>query len=447
MQYEARRRTPGGSAKAARACCLALAAVVVCVPAATAYAQEWRYLDITVELVDQGWQYHDEGTDLLMLELGVTNNENRLLDGEDIHLGVVVVDEPDNLSYPTTYWTGGPMAESCPKDVESVAAGRTEAWNVCFEIPAGEKPDFLLIYDQPVSQVIQFRTYSAPCQDTYGDLCAPHTLDGGISAEEYLATCPDINDFGLEDVRFIIECWSDGFAILLDYVLYLEEMVDDLAYERDISQPAIHRTTIEDTEIQWEFYDSKDNYYSWVLPVSAYEDAVVESRVRSTFMELDPLYLNLDDETISTVNLDGFVRGSFSNVISDVYDNSYDDADFVWEVWHIVSQLTVYDEDVYAHSEGRYATETFSRGGGDCEDLAILIADMLVSSAHTEDWTVQYVYMDTDSPKEPQKINHVMLFVDDGVRTYLIEATGEPSWDYYPDGVRGWFIDVRDESG
>lgn len=429
-------------------CWLALAVVAACVPAAAAYAQEWRYLDITVELTEQRWQYHDEGTDLLMLELGVTNNESRFLYGEDIHLDVVIVDELDDPSYLVTYWTDGQMAESCPKDVESVASGRMGTWNVCFKIPAGEKPDFLRIYNWPVSQIIQFHTYSASCHDTYDDLCAPHTLDGRISTEEYLATCPDISDFSLEDVRFITECWSEGFAILLDYVLYLEELVDDLAYERDISQPAVHRTTIEETEIQWEFYDSKDNYYSWVLPVSAYEDAVVESRVKSTFMELDPLYLTMDNgEIISTVNLDGFVEGSFSNVISDIYDNSHDDADFVWEVWYIVSQLTVYNEDIYTHSEGRYATETFSRGGGDCEDLAILIADMLVSLEHTEDWTIQYVYMDTDNPKDPQKVNHVMLFVDDGAHTYLIEATGEPSWDYHPDGVSGWFIDVRGESG
>ncbi len=257
------------SARAVRVYWLALAVVAAGALAPTTHAQEWRYLNITAELVEQRWQYHDEDTDLLMLELTVTNNENRFLYGDDISLDVVITDELDDRTYPTTYWTGGPMAESCPEDVESVASGRTGTWNVCFKVPAGEKPDFLRIYDRPVSQIIQFRAYSASCQDTYGDLCAPHTLDGGISAEEYLATCPDVSDFSLEDVRFIIECWSDGFAILLDYVLYLEELVDDLTYERDILQPAVHRT-----------YDSKDNYDRDTVGVLRYLVGPARLRVR-----------------------------------------------------------------------------------------------------------------------------------------------------------------------
>lgn len=418
----------------------------VATPALSGDAQEWRYLDVNVEVAEQRWQYHDEGTDLLVLELAVTNNENRFLYGNDVYLDAVVVDGLDKRTYPKTYWTDGRMAEHCPEHVKSATAGRTEIWNACFEVPSGEAPDFLRIYDRPVSQIVQFNSYSAPCRDTYGDLCSPRTLDGGLSAEGYLAACPDVDNFNLNNGKSLAECWSDGFAALLDHVLYLEELVDALAYEREMSPPAAHRTTIEETEIRWEFYDSKDNYYQWTLPVSAYEDAVAQSRIRSAFMGVDPLRLDMDGEAVSTTNLDGFVIGSFGNVIGDVYANSRDDADFVWEVWYIVSQLTVYDEDVHAHSEGRYATETFSRGGGDCEDLVILVADMLVSSEHTADWTIQYVYMDGDSPNDPQEINHMILFVDDGTSTYLIEATAEPSWDYYPDGVRGWFIDVRDGS-
>ena len=57
-------------------------------------------------------------------------------------------------------------------------------------------------------------------------------------------------------------------------------------------------------------------------------------------------------------------------------------SDFIWEVWYIVSQLTEYnsDQDYYVGDEGRYALDTLARGGGDCEDLVILIADMLMSS-------------------------------------------------------------------
>ena len=51
--------------------------------------------------------------------------------------------------------------------------------------------------------------------------------------------------------------------------------------------------------------------------------------------------------------------------------------------------------------------------GGDCEDLAILIADILVSSKCTKDWTIQYVYMDADNPTSANDLNHVILYVND----------------------------------
>lgn len=197
-------------------------------------------------------------------------------------------------------------------------------------------------------------------------------------------------------------------------------------------------TTIEGTEVHWEFSDSKWNDYSWSMPVTAYENTVVTSR----YLVRDKVNLDLDGETIRTVSLDGFVKGSFTNVIDDVYDNSYSNSDFIWEVWHIVSQLTVYDEDIHEYSEGRYALETFTRGGGDCEDLVILVADMLMSSRYTDDWTFEYVFMDADSPTDPQTLNHVILAIDDGEYQYYIEATAAPSWDYYPEGVSGWWFEV-----
>ena len=67
---------------------------------------------------------------------------------------------------------------------------------------------------------------------------------------------------------------------------------------------------------------------------------------------------------------------------------------------------------------------------------------MLVSTKHTENWTINYVYMDIDNPIDSSTVNHVILYVNDGTYDYYIEATGTPSWDYYPDGVTGWFFDV-----
>ena len=199
-----------------------------------------------------------------------------------------------------------------------------------------------------------------------------------------------------------------------------------------------HRTTIQGTEVTWEFYDSKGNYYNWNMPISTYEYWVDVSKD----LERKTIDLRTDNGVIETISLDGFATIAFTNVIDGIYDNAISDADFVWEVWYVVSQLTVYDEDLDDYSEGRFSLETFTRTGGDCEDLAILIADMLMSSEHTTDWTFQYVYMDGDNPTDPQDMNHVMLVVNDGTYDYFIEATASPDWDHYPEGVTGWFFDV-----
>ena len=204
------------------------------------------------------------------------------------------------------------------------------------------------------------------------------------------------------------------------------------------AQNAHGATTIDGTEVSWDITDSKGNAYGWSMPVTTYEDNIVESR----YHVRDKVNLSLDGETLRVVSLDGFVKESFSKVIDGIYDNSYDNSDFIWEVWYVVSQLTVYDEDIHEYSEGRYALETLTRGGGDCEDLVILVADMLMSSSHTDGWTIQYVMMDSDNPTDPRGIDHVILYVYDGEYAHYIEATGSPSWDYYPDGVTGWYLDV-----
>ena len=204
------------------------------------------------------------------------------------------------------------------------------------------------------------------------------------------------------------------------------------------AQNAYGTTIIDGTEVTWDIADSKGHTYRWSMPVTTYEDNIVESR----YHVRDKVNLDLDGETLRVVSLDGFVKESFVNVIDGIYDNSHDNSDFIWEVWYVVSQLTVYDSDIHEYSEGRYALETLTRGGGDCEDLVILVADMLMSSSHTDGWTIQYVMMDSDNPTDAQDVNHVVLYVYDGEYEHFVEATASPSWDYYPEGVNGWYLDV-----
>ena len=233
--------------------------------------------------------------------------------------------------------------------------------------------------------------------------------------------------------------YDDYNALRDDY----STLYDDYNAVVDYYDDRYPLTIISGTEVHWKFYDSKGNFYTWSMPISTFEDLIQPSRDYSLYQVYDnPKYIKLNGLDVPVPNFDGFVRESFSRVVDGIYDNSHSNSNFVHEVWYIVSQLTVYDEDVTLESEGRYALETFTRTGGDCEDLVILIADMLMSSSHTSHWEFQYVLMDSDNPLDPQDMNHVILYVYDGQYAYHIEATAPPSWDYYPDGVIGWSFDV-----
>ena len=229
------------------------------------------------------------------------------------------------------------------------------------------------------------------------------------------------------------------------------------------------KTIIKDTKAYIQFYDSKENYYSWVVPIETFENSVIKSNTKSYVGQTlsgevnqdsfwsktkdkikdkisnnigaDTVLLDLNGKTYRYQDFTSFEQQSFRNVVDDIYDNSNSNSDFIWEVWYIVSQLTIYDKDVNDQSEGRYPLETLIRTGGDCEDLSILIADMLKSSKHTKNWEIQLVYLDIDNPTNPKTLNHVVVYINDGEYSHYIEATDTPNWNYYPNDIVGWYYD------
>ena len=86
-----------------------------------------------------------------------------------------------------------------------------------------------------------------------------------------------------------------------------------------------------------------------------------------------------------------------------------------------------------------------TRGGGDCDDHAILMADMLKSSKYTKNWKIQMVYFDSDNPTDPKQVNHVALAVNTGEKFGIFETTAKnvtelSTWDV--NSVVGWWVNV-----
>ena len=200
-------------------------------------------------------------------------------------------------------------------------------------------------------------------------------------------------------------------------------------------QPNI--TIIEDGKIKWTIHDSKGNQYRWEIPIQTYE-----SYLQNTTYPIQTIqYPEGKNQEIGEFS--SYVKYSFANVIDEIYENCNGDVDFIYEVWYVTSRLTVYSSDIGEHP--RYAVETMTRGGGDCEDTVILMADMLRSSSYTRDWKIQMVYFDSKNPSDPVQVNHVAIAVDTGDYSGMLETTAKrvedlTSWDACP--VVGWWVDI-----
>jgi|APSaa5957512535_1039671.scaffolds.fasta_scaffold25150_3 hypothetical protein len=190
--------------------------------------------------------------------------------------------------------------------------------------------------------------------------------------------------------------------------------------------------TSSESDVPLHFVDSKGNQYNWNVPVGQYDHSYPK------------FSLDMDDGSTQYVgDFRMYVKTSFVNVIDQVYDNSINDEDFIYEVWYIVSKLTTYSIDIGEYPQ--YALETLARGGGDCEDMVILIADMLRSSSHTKSWKIQMVIFDMDNIENAKTVNHVALKVDTGKESFIIEATAQDKntmgiWGGKT--INGWWIDV-----
>ena len=176
-------------------------------------------------------------------------------------------------------------------------------------------------------------------------------------------------------------------------------------------------TAIENGKIKWTLFDSKNNQYDWEISIQTYESYMQLSTYPMQTIQYS------DGRKDKIGNFSNHVVKFFTNVIDDIYENSYDNDNFIFEVWHIVSNLTVYSSDIGEYP--RYAIETLVRGGGDCEDTVILMADMLKSSKHTENWKIQMVYFDSHNPTNPKHVNHVALAVDTGTSCGILETTAK----------------------
>ena len=196
-------------------------------------------------------------------------------------------------------------------------------------------------------------------------------------------------------------------------------------------------TVVQGREIKWAFKDSKGNGYNWEMPIDVYRN-LIDAPEPATKLRLQ----KGDGSTVIVRDHTRFVDDeSFAKVVDEIYDNAASDKQFLYELWFITSQLTTYSTDI--GEDPRWALETFTEAGGDCEDLVILIASMLKSSEHTDGWKIQMVYFDADNPLSKSDVDHVALYVEtDEFATFVESTNKEDGLQYWKGTVNGWYFDL-----
>lgn len=206
-----------------------------------------------------------------------------------------------------------------------------------------------------------------------------------------------------------------------------------------VFQPKVPTITMTEQTVTWDFVDSKNNKYQFSKLTDDFIDEVIRLPASQDTLTITLSGVGPGGSSLTTEvrDLSKFVVGSMPSAMNDLRSNVPTDDEFIFEVWWIVSQFHLTSFEM--QQTPKKPLDTFAKGEGDNEDLAILMADMIKSSDVGKTWDVSFIYYDSDNPSEIEKINHVALLVDNSQNVWLIEPTAKTIDDAFEsrDRIRG----------
>lgn len=196
---------------------------------------------------------------------------------------------------------------------------------------------------------------------------------------------------------------------------------------------------IHDRIVQTTFYDTNGHLISWNTPFSGLEYAIERGDIlRRQILDEGRYTTTVYTESGDVLSIRDFsvfvTPDPFDQVMPNIYHSSTSAYDFIYRTWNIIGQLSNYASE--ETETPRYPYETLLAGGGDCEDLSILFASLIKAAA--VNWYVDLVYVDSENILDPQKHDHVLVYVDTGQEAFLVETTSDQVMLPYDRGVVGW---------
>jgi len=206
-----------------------------------------------------------------------------------------------------------------------------------------------------------------------------------------------------------------------------------------VDKPKVPTITMTEQTVTWDFVDSKNNKYQFSKLTDDFIDEVIRLPPSQDTLVITLSGVGPGGSSLTTEirDLSKFVVGSMPSAMNDLRANVPTDDEFIFEVWWIVSQFQLTSFEM--QDTPKKPLDTFAKGEGDNEDLAILMADMIKSSDVGKTWDVSFIYYDSDDPSQITKINHVALLVDNAQNVWLIEPTAKTIDDAFEsrDRIRG----------
>lgn len=195
-------------------------------------------------------------------------------------------------------------------------------------------------------------------------------------------------------------------------------------------------TALHNRQVTFGFYNPDNSVITWRKGVTELEQAFISAEKLRNNPTIISLQVN--DKTVDGYDLRPYVDpNAFENFIPDFYENAKNEAQFIKNVWNIVSQLADSSSTIFENP--RHPLETILFGEGDSADKSILFASLLLAAP--VDWNIELVLMDENNPSDAQEINHVIVYIDTGRKIYRMESTGtaEKLW---PEDTEGWYLDL-----
>ena len=194
-----------------------------------------------------------------------------------------------------------------------------------------------------------------------------------------------------------------------------------------------------DRKVDTTFYDTNGQLITLSTPYSSLESAIengmnLRRRINEENWSTVTVYTGYNDPLLIRDFSDFVTPNTFSSAVTPLYRNSSSSYDFIYRMWHMVGQLESYSNNDL--KTPHYAMETLLAGGGDSEDLAILLASLI--RAAPVNWRVDLVYIDTDSINNPQTPDHIAVYISTGQGTYIVDPTNNRELQPYHNGVTGW---------